>query len=108
MLARMDEAPRTGGDMLAATVHVPEHVVYRAFPSETVVLNLTTGKYYGVNATGGRMLDVLREVGDLRQAAARLAEEYDAPLSEVERDLSEFSARLAERELIEVEAPAGR
>lgn len=104
----MDEAPKAGlpADMLDAVIRVPDHVVYRAFPSETVVLNLNTGKYHGVNPTGGRMLDVLREVGQVRQAAARLAQEYDVPQPEVERDLSDFCARLAERQLLEVETPA--
>lgn len=92
--------------MLEVSVHVPEHVVYRAFPSETVVLNLNTGKYYGVNPTGGRMLDVLREVGQVRRAALQLAKEYEQPLADVERDLSDFSTCLAELELIEVETPA--
>jgi hypothetical protein len=93
--------------MLDATVRVPEHVVYRPFPTETVILNLNTGKYHGVNPTGGRMLDVLGEVGQVRQAAGRLAEEYGMPIGDVERDLSEFCAQLASRELIEVTAPSG-
>jgi Coenzyme PQQ synthesis protein D (PqqD) len=95
-----------GGEMLDASVRVPEHVVYRAFPSETVLLNLNTGKYHGVNPTGGRMLDVLKEVGSIRHAAARLADEYEIPVGDVEQDLSDFCARLAERELIEVEVEA--
>ena len=33
---------------------VPEHVVYRTFVSETVVLNLQSGHYHGINTSGGR------------------------------------------------------
>lgn len=88
--------------MLDATIRVPDHVVYRAFPSETVILNLTTGTYHGVNPTGGRMLDLLNELGEIRGAAKRLADEYDVPVGDVERDMSLFCSRLVERELIEV------
>ena len=35
-------------------VHVPDHVVLREFDTETVVLDLDTGTYHSVNATGGR------------------------------------------------------
>jgi hypothetical protein len=28
-------------------VRLPEHVVYRSFEAETVLLNLRTGEYYG-------------------------------------------------------------
>lgn len=49
----VDEPP---GDLalLAARPPVPDHVVYRAFVDETVVLNLDTGRYHGLNAVGGR------------------------------------------------------
>lgn len=104
-----EEAPKaeTGRNVLDAVVRVPEHVVYRDFTSETVILNLNTGKYHGVNPTGGHMLDVLREVGQVREAAARLAGEYGVPVGDLERDLTDFCARLAERELIEVQAAPG-
>ncbi|CAN5772970.1 hypothetical protein BH20GEM1_BH20GEM1_21170 [soil metagenome] len=92
--------------MLDATVRVPEHVVYREFPSETVILNLNTGKYHGVNPTGGHMLDVLKDAGRVREAAARLAADYGVPLDEIERDLSEFCASLAQRELLQVDRVA--
>jgi DNA-binding CsgD family transcriptional regulator len=42
-------------------VRVPQHVVHRAFPARTVVLNLETGKYHGLNPTAGRMLTALEQ-----------------------------------------------
>jgi hypothetical protein len=44
---------------LASRPRVPEHVVYRTFVNETVVLNLETGAYHGLNPVGGRMLAAL-------------------------------------------------
>ena len=88
--------------LLAATVRVPEHVVYRAFVKETVILNLQTGTYHGVNPTGARMLDVLQRSATIGDAAATLAREYGRPRDEIERDLSEFCASLADRGLIDL------
>jgi hypothetical protein len=92
----------TANSMMEATVRVPEHVVRRDFAAETVVLNLNTGKYHGLNPTAGRMLATLEEVGSVSEAAARISAEFERPLADVERDISEFCASLLERELIEI------
>ena len=44
---------------LSARVRLPQHVVHRSFVAETVVLNLRTGKYHGLNPTAGKMLEAL-------------------------------------------------
>jgi hypothetical protein len=86
---------------LPTTVRVPQHVVYREFIAETVVLNLNTGIYHGLNPTGGRMLKLLDELGDVGVVAARLAGEYRRPRSEVAADLETFCRDLLARDLIE-------
>jgi|SRR6516225_2669832 hypothetical protein len=89
--------------LFASRVRVPDDVVYRSFPQETVVLNLAYGKYHSVNATGGRMLDILAQVGSIRQAATLLANEYGCELSEIEGDLVEFCELLVDRGLLIIE-----
>ena len=86
-----------------ATVRVPQHVVFRQFAAETVVLSLETGMYHGLNPVGGRMLQVLGEAGRVDAAAITLAKEYGQPLSDIERDLCNFCLDLAERGLIELD-----
>jgi len=65
-------------------IRVPEHVVYRRFAAETVVLNLETGQYYGLNGTAGRMLEELDGAGTLGEAAAVLAGDLDVPREQLE------------------------
>jgi hypothetical protein len=89
--------------LLASRVRVPDDVVYRSFVQETVVLNLADGKYHSVNATGGRMLDTLAQVGSVRQAATLLANEYGREVSGIEEDLIEFCKLLVDRGLLVVE-----
>ena len=73
----------------------------RSFVKETVVLNLDTGRYHGLNPTGGRMLEVLQEVPLVRDAAAKLARRVRRAGREVEGDLLRFCDELASRGLIE-------
>ena len=93
--------------MLKATARVPEHVVNRSFEEQTLLLNLDTGQYHGLNETGGRLLELLETTGGRVEAAmARLADEYGVPFAEIAPGLIEFCSELESRGLIElVEEP---
>ncbi len=84
-------------------VTIPQHVVFRSFVEETVVLNLESGRYHGLNPTAGRMLELLGELGEVDAVAKRVADETGAPASRVAEDHRAFCSSLAERGLIEVE-----
>jgi hypothetical protein len=86
--------------VLAATPSVPDYVVYRAFVNETVVLNLQTGTYHGLNPSGAMMLERLGTAVTVRAAAADLAEYYRQPLDQIESDLCEFCLSLEELGLL--------
>lgn len=98
------DKPMRDGTLLASSVRLPDHVVHRAFAAETVVLNLQTGKYHGLNPVAGRMLRVLEQGVTVKDAARQLAAEYDQPLETVEEDLCALCADLLERGLIETDA----
>jgi hypothetical protein len=87
----------------AVRVRQPQHVVHREFPSETVVLNLETGAYHGLNATGGRMLEELNRANTVAAATAALATAYEQPIEVVQRDVFAFCTGLIERGLLTVE-----
>jgi hypothetical protein len=84
-------------------VTIPQHVVFRAFVEETVVLNLESGRYHGLNPTAGRMLELLGELGDVDAVAQRMSEETGTPRTRVDDDLSTLCSSLVERGLIEAE-----
>lgn len=88
--------------MRSARVAIPEHVVFRAFAHETVLLNVRTGQYHGLDRIGGRFFEVIRESRDLPAASAALAEEYGQPAERIEADLAAFCADLRDRGLIEL------
>lgn len=88
--------------LLDECVRLPQHVVHRTFVAETVVLNLNTGQYHGLNPMGGRMLDALNTSASVRAAAETIAAEYGQDPVTVESDLAAFCADLLRRGLIEV------
>jgi predicted urease superfamily metal-dependent hydrolase len=93
--------------LLKAKIKVPQHIVYRTFPSETVVLNLQTGKYHGLNPTAGRMLETLERAESVLEAATVAAGEYDQPQAPTERDMCQLCTSLLERGLIEIDEEDG-
>jgi hypothetical protein len=86
----------------SARASIPPHVVYRTFAAETVILNLDTGKYHGLNATGGRMLELLDRCDSIAEAATTFASDFDKEPVDVEPDIRAFCSRLFERGLIDI------
>lgn len=89
-------------ELLDVHMRLPPHVVHRSFVAETVVLNLRTGKYHGLNATAGEILNALEEGATLREAGTKLAEAYGRAEAATHQDALELCQGLLERGLIEV------
>ena len=87
--------------ILDQAFRLPDHVVYRSFALETVVVNLERGVYHGLNPTAGRMLESLERAPSARVAASSLADELGEPVERIEVDLAAFTTDLLERGLIE-------
>jgi hypothetical protein len=97
----MTSSPSTS-ELLAARVRLPQHVVHRSFVAETVVLNLNTGKYHGLNPTAGRMLEALAAASTVGATVPELAGAYGVEPATVESDLLALCQGLLERGLIEI------
>jgi Coenzyme PQQ synthesis protein D (PqqD) len=99
----MDGSIAVDGRLVGRKARVPDHVVFRQFAQETVVLNLESGCYHSLNPTGGRMLEVLAEAGSIRQAAAQLKAELPEAADVIERDLCTFCLALSSRRLLQID-----
>jgi hypothetical protein len=82
---------------------VPHHVVHRTLASETVLLNIQTGHYYGMDGTGGRFFEVLRDARSVGTAVASLIREFDAPADQIRADMLRYCGELLEHGLIELQ-----
>jgi len=72
---------------LSSTVSVPSHVAFHDLAGEAVLLNLESGKYYGLDEVGTRMYSLLKENGRLDLAAQVLVQEYDVAEGQLQGDL---------------------
>ena len=93
--------------ILDRSLHLPDHVVSRAFERQTVLLNLESGSYHGLNHGGARMLEASAAAPTPRAAIAGLAAEYEQPESVIEHDLAELLQGLADRGLVVANADGG-
>jgi hypothetical protein len=86
---------------LDRAVTAPEDVLVQRLPDdELVLLDLATEEYYGLDATGTVMWDVLTETGHLDVAYTRLQDRFDVDPGVLRRDLDTFVSRLADRGLL--------
>ena len=89
-------------DLLSTTVRLPPGIVCKAFPAETVLLDLNTGHYHALPAAAGPILELLARNGDVRAAATRIAAQSGRPQALVEREVCRLCAGLLERGLLEL------
>jgi len=87
---------------LDATVTVPEDVVFRELDGEAVILNLESGTYFGLDAVGTRMWQLLDAHRTLRRTLEALEEEFDATPEQLATDLIEFVGQLHAKGLLAV------
>jgi hypothetical protein len=82
------------------TVH-PD-AVFRLLEDESVLLNLRSGTYFGLDSVGTRIWQLLVEYGQLGLVLDELAREYSAGRDLLEHDLLNLGRQLCERELMVV------
>jgi Coenzyme PQQ synthesis protein D (PqqD) len=88
-------------------VAVPTHVLVRVLDGESVLLNVNTERYYGLDHTGTRMWQLLTESPNIDAAYQSLLAEFDAEPERLRSDLSELLARLVDNGLLEVQSDVG-
>lgn len=92
----------TDSAILGSRLRVPEHVAHRSFGDDTVVVNLKSGKYHGLNQTALRMLELLEKSQTVGAAIPAIAEELGADRERVESDVLALCRGLQERGLVEL------
>lgn len=96
---------RQGEEQMAAfsnRVAVPTHVLVRHLDEETVLLNLETEKYFGLDATGTRMWELLIHSPSIEAAYGKLSDEFEVEPELLRQHLSELLSQLVENGLLRV------
>jgi hypothetical protein len=88
---------------LGTTIRPVDDVVAREIGGETVLLNLSSGIYFGLNAVGARVWQLLQPNGaSLASLCAAICDEYAVSLDEAAQDIQALAADLVEHGLIEL------
>lgn len=74
----------------------------RTVGDETVILDLESGTYFGLDPVGARMWQLLGEGKSFAEVCNAILDEYDVPRERLEADLLALAAQLAEHRLISV------
>ena len=87
-------------------VVVPDEVLERGIENESIILNLNSENYYGLDEMGRHIwLNARNHPRSIQEAFDRLLAEYDVDEQTLRADLIEFVSVLVEHGLIELHAP---
>lgn len=84
----------------SSLVTIPSQVMARQVGAETVILDLTSGTYFGLNAVGGRIWQILESGERLSSICDILIEEFDVTREILERDVESLIRTLVDKGLI--------
>jgi hypothetical protein len=80
---------------------IPSHVMARHVENETVILNLENGTYYGLDAVGARIWQLVAEGKTLEQVADAMVDEYEVERGALEQDIVELADKLIAQGLLQ-------
>lgn len=77
-------------------------VLVQELSGESVLLNLNSEEYFGLDEVGSRMLSVLTGSASIQEASDRLLEEYEVEPEKLHQDLMELIEKMVDRGLVTV------
>jgi hypothetical protein len=81
---------------------VPAHVLVRILDRESVLLNLETERYFGLDETGTRMWQLVSASQDIEAAYQELLAEFDVEPELLRTNLTDLLGQLVENGLLQV------
>jgi len=87
---------------LSDKVTIPPQVMARTVGDETVILDLATGTYFGLDPVGARIWALMEEGKTLAEVCERMLDEYEVTREQLEQDTLRLAEELAGQGLIAV------
>jgi hypothetical protein len=85
---------------LDTTLSIPPQVMSRLVDDETVLLDLESGMYFGLDGVGKRIWESISEGNSLSDTAAIIAAEFEVDKERAQADLITFVSYLLARGLL--------
>ena len=83
-------------------VTLPMNILVRTFENESVLLNLDSESYHGLDDVGTRMWQALTSSENIEVAYQKLLADYEVDASQLRQDLDDFVAKMVQRGLLEL------
>jgi hypothetical protein len=87
---------------VARTLTIPPDVMARQVGDETVLLQLASGSYFGLDAIGTRFWQLLGERKQMPEIIGLMLAEYEVQREDLERDLDRLVQELLQQGLVSV------
>ncbi len=68
--------------------------------SERVMMNIQTGEYFGLDAVGNRIWELIEKPIQINKLIEILLDEFDVPKNQCETDTLEFIKQLSDKQLV--------
>jgi hypothetical protein len=81
---------------------IPPQVMSRLVGEETIILDLESGMYFGLDAVGKRIWESISDGNTLSETVDIVAKEYEVEEDRAAADLAEFANDLLERGLLKI------
>lgn len=94
-------APDSPGISLDDRFTIADDVVFREVGGEAVILDLKHGTYFGLDAIGTRVWQLLEEHGTLRGVIDTITAEYDVSPAQAQSDLFDLVNEMQRRDLLQ-------
>ena len=85
---------------LSTKVTIPTQVMARTVGEETVILDLVSGTYYGLNPVGARMWQLLGQGASLAEVCEAMFSEYSVARETLEGDVLDLVEDLLDKKLV--------
>ncbi len=91
---------------LKQTITLSPDVISQEVSGETVLLDLESENYFGLDEVGTRIWQLIESAGDLETIFNTLLEEYDVEKEELLSDLSDLVGEIEKLGLVKLETRA--
>jgi len=85
---------------LSDRVIIPPQIITKTVGDETVIVDLMTGTYFGLDPVGARIWQLMHEGKTLSEICSVMLEEYEVSRAELEYDTMKLVEALSEQGLI--------
>lgn len=88
---------------LNQAISLSPDVISQEVSGETVLLDLASENYFGLDEVGTRVWQLIRETGDLQAVYSTLLQEYEVSEQQLQQDLQALLTEIADQGLATLE-----